>query len=144
LHWSKPIGFSWHIILHAKGYVLPNKILILIFLSLKCQCQTFHFVFGQLRLEWTAKLHDICINDSIGHDIELATLASSLGVFPTMDACINLDKNFHTLGRNPNSYDVNLSNCVDNEFKEIVGEYKLCIVFHHFYFHVAKGFKLKS
>jgi hypothetical protein len=86
---------------------LPNEILILIFLLLKCQCQTFHFVFGQLQLEWTAKLHDTYINVSIGNDKKLALLASSLGVFPTMDACINLDKNLHTLGKNPNSSNVN-------------------------------------
>jgi hypothetical protein len=123
---------------------LPNEILILTFLLLKCQCQTFHFVYAQLELEWTSKLHDTYINVSIGNDKELAMLSSSLGVFPTMDTCINLGKIFHTLGKNPNSSNVNQSNCVDNEFKQIVGEYKLCIVSHHFCFHVGKGFRLKS
>jgi hypothetical protein len=84
------------------------------------------------------------INVLISNDKELAMLTSSLGVFPTMDACINLGKNFHTLGRNPNSSNVNQFNCVDNEFKDIVSEYKLCMVSHHFYFHVAKGYRLKS
>jgi hypothetical protein len=60
-----------------------------------------------------------------------------------MDACINVGKIFHTLCGNPNSSNVNQSNCVDNGFKESIGEYKLCIVFHHFYFHVAKDLSLK-
>ncbi len=97
------------LVFHDTSFYMPKVmycqmrfLFLFLFFSLKCQCQTFHFVFAQLEREWTAKLHDTYINVLIGNDKELAMLTSSFGVFPTMDACINLSKNFHTLGGNPN------------------------------------------